>query len=161
MLSDGLGLAFSLCIMIKTNVCKIQALNEPFIQGDFDSELQEFKLKMMGQVLNALGPFLTFSKSYIAIEAHKMLAIVLDFCFKNMKVIRDFLGDSLALQIVAKYNAKIVYLLLVQAYLHLNLVKAIVELIVVEDDDNFFGKNIFNDDAIMLIMRNKLYLFCQ
>jgi hypothetical protein len=90
-----------------------------------------------------------------------MLAIVLDFCFKNMKVIGDFLGDSLALQIVAKYNAKIVYPLLVQTYLHLNLVKTIVELIVVEDDDNFFGKNIFNDDAIMLIMRNKLYLFCQ
>jgi hypothetical protein len=31
--------------------------------------------------------------------------------------------------------------------------KAIVELIVVEDDDNVFGKNIFNDDAIMLIMK--------
>jgi hypothetical protein len=94
-------------------VCNIQALNQPFIQGDFDLELQEFKLKMMGQVLNALGPFLPFSKSYIIAKAHNMLAIMLDFCFKNMKIIRDFLGNSLALQIVVEYNVKIVYPLLV------------------------------------------------
>jgi len=145
--------------MIKANVCKIQTLIQPFIQGDFDLELQKFELKMMGQVLNALGPFLTFSKSYIAAKTHNMLAIMLDFCFKTMKVIWDFLGNSLALQIVAKYNVKIVYPLLVQAYFHLNLMKAIAELIVVEDDDNFFDKNISNDDAIML--RNKLHMFYQ
>jgi hypothetical protein len=39
--------------------------------------------------------------------------------------------------------------------------KAIMELVVVENDDNFFGKNISNDDATMSIMRNKLHLFHQ
>jgi hypothetical protein len=61
---------------------------------------------------------------------------------------------------VAKYDANIVYPLLVQAYFHLDLVKAIAESIVVEEDDNFFGQNIYNDHAIMSIMRNELHLFC-
>jgi hypothetical protein len=55
--------------------------------GDFDSELQEFKLRMMTQILNVLGPFLTFFQSFIQSEAYNMLAIMLDLCFKNMKVI--------------------------------------------------------------------------
>ncbi len=79
--------------------------------------------------------------------------------FQNIKVIRDFLGDSLAHQVVIEYDVKIMYPLLVQTYLHLNPMKAIAELIVVEDDDNFFGKNIFNDDVIMSTVRNELHLF--
>jgi hypothetical protein len=38
-------------------------------------------------------------------------------------------------------------------------VKVVAELIVVEDDDNFFGQNIYNDDAIMSTIRNELHLF--
>ncbi len=30
---------------------------------------------------------------------------------------------------------------------------------IVEEDDNFFGQNIYNDDAIMSIVRNELHLF--
>ncbi len=69
------------------------------------------------------------------------------------------MGDSLAHQVVIEYDVKIMYPLLVQTYLHLNPMKAIAELIVVEDDDNFFGKNIFNDDVIMSTVRNELHLF--
>jgi hypothetical protein len=48
-----------------------------------------------------------------------------DPCFKNMKVIWDFVGDSLGLQVVAEFDVKIMYPLLVQAYLHLNPAKAL------------------------------------
>ncbi len=75
--------------------------------------LQEFKLRMIGQVFNASGPFVAFSQSYITTKAHNMLAIMLDPHFKNMKVTWDFVGDSLALQVVAEYDVKIVYPLLV------------------------------------------------
>ncbi len=84
---------------------------------------------------------------------------MLDLRFRKMQVIWDFVGDSLALQVVAKYDAKIMYPLLVQTYFHLNPMKVVVELIVIEDDDNFFGKNIYNDDAIMSTVRNELHLF--
>jgi hypothetical protein len=89
-----------------------------------------------------------------------MLAIMFDPHYKYMKVIRNFLGNSFALQVVVEYDVKIVYPLLVQAYLHLNPMKAIVESIVVEYDDNFSGKNIYNDDANMSTMRNELHFFC-
>jgi hypothetical protein len=32
---------------------------------DFDSKLQEFKLKMMSPILNVFGPFLTFLKIFV------------------------------------------------------------------------------------------------
>jgi deoxyadenosine/deoxycytidine kinase len=89
-----------------------------------------------------------------------MLAIMFDPRFKNMKVIWDFVSDSFALQVVVEYDAKIMYSLLVQTYFHLNPMKAIAKLIVVEDDDNFFGQTIYNNDVIMSIMRNELHLFC-
>ncbi len=109
---------------------------------------------------NALGLFLAFFESYIIAKAHNMLAIMFDPHFKNMKVIWDFVGDSLALQVMLEYDAKIMYPLLVQTYFHLNPVKAVVKLIVVEDDHNFFGQIIYNDGVIMSIMRNELHLFC-
>jgi hypothetical protein len=39
---------------MKANVTKVQTLNHPQICEDFDSKLQEFKLKMMTQVINIL-----------------------------------------------------------------------------------------------------------
>ncbi len=114
----------------------------------------------MGQVFNALGPFLAFFESYITAKAHNMLAIMFDPHYKYMKVIQKILGNSFALQVVVEYDVKSVYPLLVQAYLHLNPMKAIAESIVVEYDDNFSRKNIYNDDAIMSTMRNELHFFC-
>lgn len=69
------------------------------------------------------------------------------------------MGNSLTFRVVVEYNVKIVYPLLVQAYLHLNPMKAVAEFVVFENDDNFFGQNISNDDAIMSTMRNELHLF--
>jgi len=69
--------------------------------GDFDSELQEFKLRMMAQILNVLRLFLTFFESFIQSKVYNMLATMLDLCFKNMKVIRDYVENFGANEIVA------------------------------------------------------------
>jgi hypothetical protein len=47
LLLDALYFAFTLCIAMKVDVVRIQALNQPLICGDFDSKLQEFKLRMV------------------------------------------------------------------------------------------------------------------
>jgi hypothetical protein len=65
----------------------IQVLNQLYICDDFDSELKEFKLKMMAQNFYIFGPFLTFLESFIQTKAHNMLAIMLDPQFKNMKIL--------------------------------------------------------------------------
>jgi hypothetical protein len=41
-----------------------------------------------------------------------MLYIVLDPYFKKLKAIRDYVGNSIAIDVVAKYDDKVVYLLL-------------------------------------------------
>jgi hypothetical protein len=49
-----------------------------------------------------------------------MLAIMLDPCFKNMKVIWHYVGNSSEGEIVVEYDAKVVYPLLLQVYFYVN-----------------------------------------
>jgi hypothetical protein len=61
-----------------------------------------------------------------------------DLQFKNMKVIRDFMGNAHAIQIVTYYDTNIVCLVLLQLFLHLNHVRVTIDQpMVVEDGDLF------------------------
>jgi len=102
---------------------------------------------MNSQVTNVLSPFLAFSNFYINVKAHDMMIIMLDSCFKNMKVIRDYVGYIV--DVVAKYDTKVMYSLLLQVYLHFNLVKATKNPTTLEDDDYFFGYIVSIGDTIM------------
>jgi hypothetical protein len=66
---------------------------------------------MNSHVIHVLTPFLTFSSSYIDAKAHNMLVIMLDFCFKNIKVIQDYV-NNIVVRVVVEYDVKVVYLLL-------------------------------------------------
>jgi hypothetical protein len=107
---DALVYVFSSCNMMKCETSSIEALNYLLIQGKFESKLQKFKLWMMSQVLKILAHFLAFLGIYIATKTH-MLVIILDVLFKNVKIVQDFVGNSIALQVV-EYETKMVYLLL-------------------------------------------------
>jgi hypothetical protein len=72
---------------MKVNAARVRALNQSLIHGEFDLELQEFKLKMKTQVNNILSPFLAFASTYNQTKVHNILAIMLDLHFKNMKII--------------------------------------------------------------------------
>jgi hypothetical protein len=53
-----------------------------------------------------------------------MLAIMFDPCFKNMKIIWHYVGNSSVGEIVVEYDAKVVYPLLLQVYFYLNPTRA-------------------------------------
>jgi hypothetical protein len=55
-------------------------------------------------VVNILTSILTFFETYITTKAHNMLIIMLDPWFKNLKIMSDFVGDSIVFQVIAKYN---------------------------------------------------------
>jgi len=76
------------------------------------------------QVISVLAPFLVFSNSYINAKAHNILVIMLDPRFTNMKVIWDYVGNMVLVDVVSKYDSKVVYPLLLQVYLHSNPMKA-------------------------------------
>jgi len=97
---------------MKFEMVKIQVFNEPLIWSNFDSELLEFKLRMNSHVIDVLTPFLTFSSSYIDVKAHNMSVIMLDLCFKNIKVIQDYVNNIVVVNVVVEYDVKVMYLLL-------------------------------------------------
>jgi len=62
----------------------------------------------MTKVINILTLFLTFISTYNQAKAHNMLIIMLDLCFKNMKVILVFIGNAHAIQIMMNCDTNIV-----------------------------------------------------
>jgi len=52
----------------------------------------------------------------------------------------DFVGNARTIGIVTKYDVRLVYRLFLQIHLHLNLVRATMEVTLVKHDDTFFGK---------------------
>jgi hypothetical protein len=51
---------------------------------------------------------LAFASTYNQAKVHNMLAIMFNLHFKKMKVIQDFMGNVLAIQIVVDYDINIV-----------------------------------------------------
>ncbi len=90
-------------------------------------------------MINVLTPSLAFSSSYINAKVHNMLVIMLDLCLKNMKMIWDYVGNMVVVNVVLEYDFKVVYPLLLQVYPHLNCMKATTNPTTLEDDDCFFG----------------------
>jgi hypothetical protein len=78
------------------------------MHGDFDSKLQDFKLKMMAQILNVFGCI--FKKNHLDWNICNMLSIMFDPCFKNMNTIQDYVSNSTTSEVV-KYDTIIVYFL--------------------------------------------------
>jgi len=52
LLLDALAFTFNLCISMKSEVARIEGLNQPLIRNDFDLKLLEFKLRMNLQMIS-------------------------------------------------------------------------------------------------------------
>ncbi len=105
-LLNVLTFTFTWCITLKFDVASIENLNETLICDNFDLELQEFKWWIMVQVVGILMPFLAFSMIYNHFQAHNMLMIMLDFCYKNMKCIQGFVIIQLMLNLLQNMMLK-------------------------------------------------------
>jgi hypothetical protein len=75
-------------------------------------------------------------------------------CF-GIVTIWDFVGNAWTIEIVLDYDVRLVYCFFLQVHLHLNLVKATMEVALIEHDDMFFGKIMSNDNAIISTLRNE------
>ncbi len=69
-------------------------------------------MKDDGASCKDIDAFLFFSMPYNHSKAHTVLAIILDPHYKNMKCIWDSVSNSIVVQIVVEYDAKVVCLLL-------------------------------------------------
>jgi hypothetical protein len=86
------------------------------VKGDFDSELQALRMRIMGEIMAILTPFFAFASTYITTKAHNMLALMLDLHFKSLDVVKGFVGKAKVIQIVVKYDNKSLMPLLVATF---------------------------------------------
>jgi hypothetical protein len=63
----------------------------------------------MTQVINCPTIFVTFALAYNHAKTHSMLVIMFDPHFKNMKILQNFIGHTIAIQIVIEYDTNIFY----------------------------------------------------
>jgi hypothetical protein len=97
---------------------------------------------MMTKVEATLTPFLAFTFSYNASKAHNILALMLDSHFKSFDVVEVFVGHAKVIQIVAKYDNKILLPLLVVAFHFLNpTTNGLIEATPVNDNSIFWGSD--------------------
>jgi hypothetical protein len=66
------------------------------------------------------------------------------------------MGNSIAIEIVVEYDAKIVHPFSLQVYNHLNHVKELIKLVTIKEDDIFFGQVVLVDDVVISILKNDL-----
>jgi len=71
---------------------------------------------MMTQVINIPTIFVTFALAYNQVKTHNMLITKFDPHFKNMKIFQNFIGHTIALQIVIEYDTNIFYPFLLHVF---------------------------------------------
>jgi hypothetical protein len=114
------------------------------VRGDFEFEfggiLGALRVHMMAKVEATLIPFLAFIFYYNVSKVHTMLALMLNSHFKSFNVVKVFVECAKVIQIVAKYDNKILQPLLVVAFDFLNLAtNGLIETTLVNDDSIFWG----------------------
>lgn len=63
---------------------------------------------MQLEVIKGIKPFLELIKLFDAQQAYNMMAIMLDMCFKFLRVMKNLVGCGSTIQMKFKYDIKIV-----------------------------------------------------
>jgi hypothetical protein len=59
---------------------------------------------MQVEVIGVLKPFMAFASSFRPHHAHNMLVFLFDPCFKNLQLIKNYVGLELAMQVTTNYD---------------------------------------------------------
>ncbi len=113
----------------------------------------------MAKVQVVLAPFVAFTSFYNTNQAHNMLTLMLDLCFKSLDVVKAFVGWANVIQIVVEYVNKTVLSLLVAAFHFLNSTSNGL-IVATPIDDSIFGAVTLNATIVHMLLKNELGLFC-
>lgn len=95
---------------------------DAFVDDDssLDVEIKTFARNMRREVIGVIDFFLSSLTKYDKKKAHNLLALMLDFKFKSLKLISSFIGRELGVAIVIKYDKRLLFLLFLKFYHHLH-----------------------------------------
>jgi hypothetical protein len=73
------------------------------------------------EICVVLDGFLSFFKKYEGNKTHKILSLMVDFRFKNLKLVSSFIGQEQVVSTVEKYDQQSLFPMLLRCYhiLHL------------------------------------------
>jgi hypothetical protein len=75
---------------------------------------------MQGQVVYVLNPFLSFIVYFQLTRVHSMLVMILDFCYKGVKLVIQYVSKERVLHIASEYDHQVLLPFLVRAHHFLN-----------------------------------------
>jgi len=75
---------------------------------------------MQGQVVYVLNPFLSFIVYFQPAKAHNMLAMMLDLCYKGVRLVIWYVSKERVLHIASEYDRQVLLPFLVHAHHFLN-----------------------------------------
>jgi hypothetical protein len=61
---------------------------------------------MWQEVVKVVRPFLQFLESFDFCQVHNTLALMLDPCFKSLRVVENYAGHENVIQLVVEYDIK-------------------------------------------------------
>jgi hypothetical protein len=135
----------------------------------FDFEMFLFQKHMGAQVTKVIKPSFCFLIAYDAHQVHNMFALMLDPCFKFLRVLENYVGWGNVICLATKYDAKVVIPLLMIIFYVLNLTiqafttqfdgSYVGAIVVEEEDNNIFGVNVSIEKFSYVFVVGELYLF--
>ncbi len=86
--------ALTITVNISLNVeVKVVGLGDGFeILDEFDLKLLTLQKNMWQEISKEIRPFLLFLKLFDPHNVHNMLAIMLDPCFKYLRIVKNYVG---------------------------------------------------------------------
>jgi len=72
----------------------------------FDVELHTLKKNMRQEVVKVFKHFVEFLKAFDFCQVHNMLALMLEPCFKSLRVVESFVGHGNVIRITIEYDVK-------------------------------------------------------
>jgi hypothetical protein len=130
------------------------------VKGGFDFKLQALWIRMMGEVMAIVAPFLAFSSTYITTKAHNMLMLMLDPHFKSLDVAKGFVGKEKVIHMVVEYDNRSLMPFLVATFKIQNLgVLGPSKAIIIDDDELIFWVMASNEVILHGWLKNELGLF--
>jgi hypothetical protein len=113
--------------------------------------------QMQIEVIGVLKPFLAFASSFQPCHVYNMTVFMLDTCFKNLQLIKDYVGLELAMQVVVDYDQEILMPFLLAIYHaltpNLTTITSITSIMV---ELGVFGSLTFTKEVVMGFIRTKL-----
>jgi hypothetical protein len=162
LLSNVYNTRISLTLILEAKIG--HATNVFYVLDPFDVEIFIFQNNMRAKVVKAIKPFLQYLEAYDSHQMHNMLVLMLDFRFKSLRVVENYVGCGACICFDVEYDANVIILILMTVFEVLNLIIqtcAIKVIGSIAKSSNFIEKenNIFDVGASMEESSHTLVFF--